>query len=209
MKKFFCLILCFFVILCSSSSCKFTHKLLEGIIFDKISTDINDIDELEHIFSLSPLYVFPEKISKEKIVGFIARYGYDEILQYYLKIQYSDIEFQEEINRLHNLVDFISPNEVHYNFFDKNARLFNYPTYIWEYNYLCYQYVSIEKEMNCLIYIYTYKVKMENSVIDIKYLPINYELNLDIETYDNLVYEPFNSNLTEIAYWENFWKENE
>ena len=125
----------------------------------------------------SKLLIFPDLTNSKGIVEDCYSYTQDQLVDYsyeiFLKVKYEESDFQQEKERIKNLVyisEFLGIEkgvEV-----DEDCVLFNYPTYVATYwSDIHFEYVSFDFEKNEIIYVFTDSPTYAKEVIDNKYLP--------------------------------------
>ncbi len=125
----------------------------------------------------SKLLIFPDLTNSKGIVEDCYSYTQDQLVDYsyeiFLKVKYEESDFQQEKERIKNLVyisEFLGIEkgvEV-----DEDCVLFNYPTYVATYwSDIHFEYVSFDFENSEIIYVYIEAVGFEDLTIPHKYLP--------------------------------------
>ena len=179
MKKYGLILLSFILIL-SLSSCDNVYK----------ETIISDIEEYDEIWTLPERRVsetsvlFPNNVTKEQCLTFYCRHTTFQLLgtgwQISLEIQYDDLQYFSEIDRLNALCD-NSPVCGLSEHFD-NA---TYAT-VWNWN-SCFEYAVIDEKEKTICYIYLQLIEKEDLMVNSKYIPKGYEMQLN----DSNVYSAY------------------
>ena len=180
MRKIAWLMISLFLILCLSS-CNDVYE----------ETLISDIREYNEIWTLPERRVdemsvlFPNNVDENQCVSFIGKHTTYHLLgtgwQISLEVIYDDMYFSKEIDRLNNLC----ANSAicgHSQYFDSPA----YAT-VWNWN-SCFEYAVIDEKEKTICYIYLQLIEKNDLIIDGKYIPEGYEMQL-ANTYSYSVYE--------------------
>lgn len=118
--------------------------------------------------------IFPNEIDKNNVIKFnYSSYG-DNKKSILLIIKYDNNDF-------YNTIKTFEKGEYKYDNY-----YFNYPTYILKYyksNNL-YEYACVDENNETIIYVYFYKVKCEEIVINVDYLPKEYISESEVLEYD-------------------------
>lgn len=167
----------------------FSWTLLMGWGADK-TTSIAKYGEFENFSGYSQLEVFPEKISEEVKEASYYYYNRDTIFdptcQIYLKCEYIEPDYLEEIERLEKI-------SVEYNG-DKNEIIydlerFEYPAYVAMYNWSSsYEYAVVMDDVNTIVYVYVQDIRKRKIKFDVNLLPGDY---MEDTTYGGDSYENF------------------
>jgi len=131
----------------------------------------------DEFFGFSGLMVFPEIIPDSATVNDYYYYCendsfFDPTCQVYLECSYSEVDFNNEIERLSKISvtykDVV--NEIQY-----QENRFCYPAFVAiDANNYCFEYALCVFNENRIIYIFTQFVKEENVVFNKMYLPENF-----------------------------------
>ena len=180
MKKYV-LILISFVLTLGLSSCS---DIYEEII-------ISDIEEYDNIWTLPERRVgetsvmFPNNVNEEQCVTFICKHTTYQLLgtgwQLLLEIRYDDSLYFSEIDRLNNLCGNSPIRGI--------SEYFGNPAYatVWNWNG-CFEYAVVDEKEKTVCYIYLQLIEEDNLILDKKYIPEGYEMQLgNFETYS--IYE--------------------
>ena len=158
-----------------------TLILIVTVSLAGISCGIKEIRDKKYVnnkiypkFSLK--YICPKTFDENKVIDFALCSAPLDDTQYYVQVQYTKQEYDEEIKRLSNVKGekWFEMNSL---FYDESCTFFNYPTYISTY-YMgsCYVYACLEEERCVITYVYTLQEDIADIMFDVKYLPKNYTL---------------------------------
>ena len=178
MKSFFQKLFIIIVCLLCCSSCSMAKVISNPNEYGTFMNN-NCLHEYEWI-------IFPENLDNTKTVNDY-KYLYDTILmgghQIYLDVIYDEDKFQKEIEKLNNFEysdNVVTKSKFRY---DRECKLFNYPTYIAIYMKGCFSYASILREENKIIYVYI-ESGDEDLLIPEEYLPKEYH-RVNSREYDS------------------------
>lgn len=166
------IVICFILILSLSLfSCSDVYE----------ETIISDVKKYDDIWSLTERRandvsaLFPSNINEEQCVEFNCRHTTYQLLgtswQIVLKIKYDDASFSSEINRLNDLCE-SSPVCGYSEYFDN----LSYAT-VWNWN-SCFEYAIVDEKEKTVCYIYLQLVEENDLLIERKYIPNGYKMQL-------------------------------
>ena len=175
------LILLSFILVLSFSSCSDVYE-------ETIVSDIQKYDDIwklpeKRVFKTSVL--FPSIVTEEQCVAFTCKHTTYQLLgtgwQIFLEIKYDDPLYLVETERLNNLCA-NSPVCGYSEYYDD----FAYAT-VWNWN-CCFEYAVVDQNKKTVCYVYLQLIQKNNLIIDEKYIPKEYEMELsDSEIYS--IYE--------------------
>ncbi len=125
---------------------------------------------------ISLSYICPNSFNDEKVIDFACVSLPLADTQYFVQIQYTKQEYDEEIQRLSNVKNEKSDG-TNYLFYDETCTFFSFPTYVSHYKMgVHYAYACLEEERSIITYVYALQEDVEDIIFDTKYLPRNYTL---------------------------------
>ena len=172
MGKGILIIIISFVLVLSLTSCRDAYE--EMII--------TDIEEYDDIWKLSERRVdetsllFPKCINEGQYIAFICKHTTYQLIgtgwQVLLEIRYDDSMFFSEVDRLNNLcIDSLVCGYSKY--FDNLAY-----AAVWNWN-SCFEYALIDEKEKSICYIYLQLIEKDDLIIDKRYVPKEYEMQLN------------------------------
>lgn len=154
--------------------------------FPKITKDINKYGEFKGFSGYSSLLIFPEKEieNTSEYYYYFRDTMFDPTCQIYLKCQFFENEFQQEIERL-NAIKVVSSRGEEQPLLE-NKDDFNYYALVASNGFeSCYEYALVDAENLEIIYVFLQGIPEEKIVFDAKYVPMNYNIALSMdETYN-------------------------
>ena len=157
-----------------------TLLMFSGCFYTKLDTNILNYREEKQDIPEYCMLLPPEITDEMEVKDYLYQVNYDMINGYglFLKVEYSDENYQKEVDRLSGYkreYSWDGEKGEGYFLYDENCKYFKYPTYIaqffgWE---SAFEYASIIGN-NQIIYVYLECMEAEDVQIELDYLPLNY-----------------------------------
>ena len=173
-------------------------------IFAFRTTERRDIDDyLKTDGKISNFIVFPRYTDNIQIINdyYYIDYNLKDGCIVVLDATYDEVAFDNEIERIKNIMCrnwlYSDQNPSDYGKYKKllyceDNVLFHLPTFVAVYNDSCeYEYVCVDYDNKRCIYVFIDSLSFEKIILDEKYIPINYQINISREGNDGNRYNVY------------------